>query len=219
MLAPSAIRADACEWRRSWNRPPAGIKSAPTAPLFALLTSTARSRRRLLLLIQVPADVQNTGLVICPAASAARWCSRRALTTNAGSVIAALPPDLIGPLSSASNVPRFPPANGVPGAVKDEALPTFFRKWAGTAWTGLLAELPDEDSAELGTDAANLAADEFRRLVREALLTPIVLGQSVAVGRQEDNYFETKLEKRPLANWCERFAKSERWADVRELKI
>lgn len=128
---------------------------------------------------------------------------------------AALPPSLIGPLGESTNAPRFRASDG-PGAVNAEALPGFFRKWAGTAWAALLERLPTEDAAELGSAASELVGEEFRRLVREAMLTPIVFGQTL---RAEDHSFgETKFEKRPLAEWCRRFAKTGPWRDVRELK-
>ncbi len=119
---------------------------------------------------------------------------------------AALPPDLIGPLSNASNVPRVPP---VTGQVKVEALPGFFRKWAGTAWAALLDGLPDEDSAERGTAAAELAADEFRRLVRDALLAEVVIGDVIG----KDGV--TQTERRSLIDWCLKFAKPGPWRSVR----
>jgi hypothetical protein len=128
---------------------------------------------------------------------------------------AALPPGLIFDLGQAENAPKFK------NAPDEDKLPGFFRKWAGTAWLSLLAELPDEDAAELGTTATELAAEEFRRLVREALLTPIVFGQQIPVGRLvvgQADVTETKLERRPLAEWCRRFAKPGPWRDVRELK-
>jgi hypothetical protein len=128
---------------------------------------------------------------------------------------ASLPPGLIKPLILATDVPRY--ATGDPKG--PDAMPGFFKKWAGTAWAGLLADLPDEDAADLGGAATELAAEEFRRLVREALLTPIVLGQNVQIGSGPDAHFETKLEKIPLANWCQRFAKPGQWKSVRDLKV
>src|SRR5262249_29516543 len=51
---------------------------------------------------------------------------------------AALPPTLIPKLLEASDAPAF--ANGTPKGT--DAMPAFFKKWVGTKWKGLLAELP-----------------------------------------------------------------------------
>lgn len=127
---------------------------------------------------------------------------------------AALPPDLIVPLGEASDAPTY--ANGMPKG--PDAMPGLFRKWAGTAWSGLLAELPDQDTAELGTGASELAAETFKQLVREALLTPITIGQEVAIGPRGTEHLAAKHERRPLADWCQRFAKPGKWRNVRGFK-
>jgi hypothetical protein len=127
----------------------------------------------------------------------------------------ALPEELLIPLQAAVNVTRFPAENGEPGRVKTESLPAFFKRWSPTAWDALLKRLPDEDQADLGTPAAEMAAEVFRQLVREALLTPILMGQWLKQGEFQGE----KMEKRPLAEWCRRFAGKGRFADIRELKI
>lgn len=127
---------------------------------------------------------------------------------------AALPPDLIEPLLLAGDAPRY--ANGEPKG--RDATPALFKKWAGTGWAGLITELPDEDAAELSA-AVEMAADEFRRLVREALLMPVTLGQDFVLGRGGNEHLETKLEKIPLAKWCQRFAKPGPWRSIRDLQV
>src|SRR5262249_51516769 len=77
-------------------------------------------------------------------------------------------------LAGAIDAPRYSCEGG---NVKRDQLPTFFKRWAKTAWGDLLASLPDEDTAELGSSSP--AANEFRRLVREALLAEVVLGETI----------------------------------------
>lgn len=128
-------------------------------------------------------------------------------------VACALPPSaLIAWLATASNVPRFASRCGNPGDVKEESLPKFFSTWARTAWADLLNELPDEDTAELGENAP--ARDEFRRLVSEAMFTPVMLGH--AIERNGGLPSELRVETRPLVKWCEKFAECGQWEDIRD---
>lgn len=112
---------------------------------------------------------------------------------------------LINRLAAAVDAPRYSEAAG--GGVKREALPSLFRKWGSTAWGDLLDSLPDEDAANLGADAP--AAETFRRLVREAMLSEVVLGDIIG----KEGVMQT--ERRSLIGWCERFAKPGRWASIR----
>jgi hypothetical protein len=109
---------------------------------------------------------------------------------------------LIDRLAGAADAPAY---KG--GGVNRNALPGFFRKWAPVAWGDLLAELPDEETAELGADAQ--PAEEFRRLVREALLSEITLGD--VIGRQG----VVQTERRSLIGWCMKFARSGPWRSIR----
>jgi hypothetical protein len=114
---------------------------------------------------------------------------------------------LIKALESASDAPRYKGEGVSPGPVNRNALPAFFRAWSKVSWGDLLRELPDEDAAELGGDAE--AAEEFRRLVREALLTEVTLGGSIAgVG-------VSQVERRSVVDWCDRFAKAGDWKGIR----
>jgi hypothetical protein len=118
----------------------------------------------------------------------------------------ALPPDLIGPLCEACDMPR----HGSGGPAKGpEAMPGFFKKWAGTGWSALLAELPDEDSADLDAAGTELAAEQFRRLMREALLTEVVLGDVM------DGTSVTQVRRASLIDWCRTFAKPGPWRSIR----
>ncbi len=112
---------------------------------------------------------------------------------------------LMARLACAPNAPSF---KG--GGVNLNALPAFFKTWAPVAWGDLLAVLPDEDTAELGADAP--ARDEFRRLVREALLTQIVLGD--VIGKTE----VLQTERRSLIDWCVKFAKPGPWKTIRSYR-
>lgn len=117
---------------------------------------------------------------------------------------------IIAKLSLASDAPRF--ARGSPGTVDHDRLPAFFKKWAPVAWGDLLKTLPDEDHADL--DALDdSAADEFRRLVREAMLTLVVLGETIS-----KNTTVTQTERRSLIEFCFRFAKPGRWKSIRSYK-
>jgi hypothetical protein len=115
--------------------------------------------------------------------------------------------DLIAQLYKAKDAPRDGEGN-----VKRSNLPRFFTTWAKVAWGDLLKLLPDEDQAELGN--VELAAEDFRRLVRDALLTEIVLGTVVRGGMDD----VTQTERRSLIEWCERFAKAGPWRSIRSKK-
>jgi hypothetical protein len=112
---------------------------------------------------------------------------------------------LIARLAEASDAPRFASASG--GGVKHQSLPSFFKTWARVAWGDLLAALPDEDHAELAGDEP--APEQFRQLVREALLSEVVLGEQIG----DDG--PTLTQRRSLIGWCQLFAKTGPWRDVR----
>jgi hypothetical protein len=122
----------------------------------------------------------------------------------------ALPPDLIQPLSHAANAPQF---KG--GGANSEALPGFFRKWAGTAWDALVRSLPDEDAAAL--DVLGDAREEFRRMVRDALLSEFTLARTTIDPRTGAR--ETKIELRSAVGWCVLFAKPGPWRSVRSKQL
>lgn len=105
----------------------------------------------------------------------------------------AAPSRLITLLATATDAPTY---RG--GGVNTGQLPTFFRKWAGTAWADLRDSLPDEDGAELDTGSA--ASEAFRQMVREALLTEVTLGDRDEGGRG------LPAERLALIEWCRRFA-------------
>lgn len=115
---------------------------------------------------------------------------------------------LIDRLAGAADAPC---SNGV---VKRAALPNFYSKWSRVAWGDLLRELPDEDSA--GLDGGSAAADTFRRQVRAALLTEVVLGDTAGRGRDSD---VSRTERRSLIDWCSKFAKSGPWRSIRSKKL
>jgi putative DNA primase/helicase len=112
---------------------------------------------------------------------------------------------LIDRLATASDAPK------VEGGVKRSALPKFFSTWSKPAWGDLLESLPTEDDAVLGTDGP--ARDEFRRLVAAAMVTEVVLG-TVVRGKGNDHEV-TEVERRPLIDWCVRFAHPGPWRDIR----
>jgi hypothetical protein len=109
---------------------------------------------------------------------------------------------LIEKLAGASDAPRFKGGN-----VDRDKLPGWFKKWCKVAWGDLLESLPDEDAATLGS--GSIAADEFRRLVREAMLAEIVIGD--IIGRDD----VTRTERRSLIDWCVKWAKPGPWKSIR----
>lgn len=118
---------------------------------------------------------------------------------------------LIDQLATAKDAPQF---KG--GVVNRDALPKFFRDWAKVAWGQLLKETLDEDGAESGAARA-AAGEEFCRLVRYALLSEVVLGE-VITDRVVAAETQTRVERRSLIDWCQRFAKPGRWKSIRSKK-
>ena len=110
---------------------------------------------------------------------------------------------LIESLMAATDAPRL--RNG---DIHRQAIPAFFRTWSKVAWGDLLAALPDEDDAVIGNDAP--ACEEFRRLVREALFSEVVLGDTLTQATEL-----TRTERRSLIDWCNKFAKTGPWRDIR----
>lgn len=109
---------------------------------------------------------------------------------------------LIDRLAAAVDAPTY---RG--GGVNRNALPGFFKTWSKVSWGDLLAELPDEDTAALGGDAPT--GEEFRRLVREALLSEVVFGDVIA------HQGVTQTERRSLIDWCFKWAKPGPWRAIR----
>ncbi len=121
---------------------------------------------------------------------------------------------LIDRLEQATDAARYVGRNGEPGQVKRTALPGFFKTWAKVAWGDLLRSLPDEDGAELGDRGP--AREEFRRLVRDAMLTQVVLGESLKdKGRTQA---PSQTERRSLIDWCHKFAKVGPWKSIRSYR-
>jgi phage terminase large subunit-like protein len=115
--------------------------------------------------------------------------------------------DLIRRLESASDAPRF---LGPGGGVKRHNLPGFFRTWAKVAWGDLLKALPEEDEADL--EAIGDVRDEFRRLIREAMLTEVTLARTVKTGPKS---IDPQFEHRSLIGRCQCFAKPGVWKSIR----
>jgi hypothetical protein len=112
---------------------------------------------------------------------------------------------LIERLAGAENAPKY---KG--GSVNENALPGFFRTWAKVAWGDLLKDLKDEDDAELA--AVESARDEFRRMVRDALLSECTLAQTTKAGPTK---VESRIERDSLIGWCVKFAKEGPWRSIR----
>ncbi|VTS01723.1 unnamed protein product [Gemmata massiliana] len=112
---------------------------------------------------------------------------------------------LIARLEGAADAPRTRD-----GSVNRPGLPKFFSTWAKVAWGDLIAALPDEDHAALGP--GDLACDEFRALVKNALLSQIVLGNTL------DKYEVNQHERRSVIDWCAKFAKPGPWRSIRSFR-
>src|SRR5262249_35692112 len=112
---------------------------------------------------------------------------------------------LIGRLAMAADAPAY---KG--GTVNRNALPGFFKTWAKVGWGDLLGELPDEDTAEL--EAVGSARDEFRRMVRDAMLSEVTLAQTTQAGPAK---VDSRIERNSLIGWCNRFAKCGPWRAIR----
>ena len=111
---------------------------------------------------------------------------------------------LIERLATAVDAPKH---RGDPPSVNRDALPSFFNKWAKVAWGDLLSALPDEDDAEIG--GAEPIRDEFRQLVADAMLSEIVLEDTIG------HTGVTHTERRSLIDWCTKFAKVGPWRVIR----
>lgn len=122
-------------------------------------------------------------------------------------VACALPTtELIDRLASAEDAPTY---KGKNPEINRNALPGFFRTWARVAWGDMLKTLPEEDTAHLGADAP--AAETFRQLMRELLTTSVTLGDEI----KGSTVIHT--ERRTLLSWCQKFAKTGIWKDIRSL--
>ncbi len=114
--------------------------------------------------------------------------------------------DLIAQLALASDAPTY---RG--GGINRNGLPGFFKTWGKVAWGDLLRSLPDQDTADLASDAP--VCKEFRGLVRNALLTEVVLGDI------NGGSGPAQLERLSLVDWCVRFAKPGPWRSIRSKRV
>jgi hypothetical protein len=117
------------------------------------------------------------------------------------------PKALLDLLAGASGVPR-----DKEGKPKRSALQAFFSAWARSAWLDLLAELPDEEKAEVVSAAAE---EQFRDQVSGGLHQLVTLGESV----QRRGGEVARQERRSLIDWCCRFARPGPWRSIRSLRI
>lgn len=115
---------------------------------------------------------------------------------------------LISKLADAVDAPR-----DRRGDLVRQSLPRFFSTWSKVAWGDLVAGLPDEDGAKLGGDDA--AAIEFKRFVKNALLSQIVLGNQIGTKTLD----MTQTERRSVIGWCKRFGVAGPWRSVRDYQI
>jgi hypothetical protein len=140
-------------------------------------------------------------------------------TVRRADVCAGADSELIRKLAAACDAPR----EGAKG--KRSALPNLFKKWVGTAWADLWAALPEEESA--GGEVAEPAAEEFRRAVAEGLYRQATFGVKVKVKvmklvrgeLKEVEEEQVRPEHRSVIDWCNRFARPGRWANLRSFLV
>ncbi|HKB35071.1 MAG TPA: hypothetical protein VKD72_01370 [Gemmataceae bacterium] len=111
---------------------------------------------------------------------------------------------LIGHLALATDAPR-----NQEGYVRHQALPSFFRTWVKVAWGDLLDGLFDEDGLKPDTAALALAAEDFQRIVANALYAEMTL--AVRDPKTRERY----PERRSAIDWCRRLARIGPWRSVR----
>jgi hypothetical protein len=126
---------------------------------------------------------------------------------NAGEACFGAGINLITRLAEAIDAPR-----DRKGVVDWARLPYLFRDWCRSAWTDLLKDLPDEDrAAEVSGDAQ----EDFRSMVRAALLTIVALGHTYRAGGDE----RTETQRRSLYDWCSLWAKLGKWEGIRSYQL
>src|SRR5262249_12340168 len=111
--------------------------------------------------------------------------------------------EVLSRLESASDAQKY---KG--GGVDVDKLPALFVKWSKAAWGDMLNRLPEEDDAEVAADSPS--GEEFVRLVREAMLSQVVLGETIT-----GHGGQTQVERRSLLGWCQRFARPGDWEQIR----
>lgn len=121
-------------------------------------------------------------------------------------VCAAPGSDLIEKLLQA---PDFPRTDQGP---KRGAVPVFYKNWAPVAWQDLLDSLPDEQDAP---EIAESAAEQFRSVVAEALLTL----EAFVYTHKGDGDDRNEVQRRTLLAWCKTWAKPGRWESIRTLSL
>jgi hypothetical protein len=122
-----------------------------------------------------------------------------------GEATFAATPKLIDQLALATDAPR-----DKHGGLNPNKLPGHFRTWAPVAWQELAATLPEEQQAEEITPAAE---EEFRTKVQAGLFHLEALGYGHKHGREQPT--DQEVQRRPLIEWCNLFAKPGRWQSVR----
>src|SRR5206468_149394 len=75
----------------------------------------------------------------------------------------------------------------------------------------LLKALPEEDDAELS--ATGTAREEFRQMVRDAMLSEVTLATTIRVGPKVK---EQRIERHSLIGWCLAFVKPGPWRSIRD---
>lgn len=123
-----------------------------------------------------------------------------------GEALCGAPYVLLAELASAINAPR-----NRDGQVNVNALPQFFATWARSAWVDLLDPLDVEEQAG---EVHELAREEFRGKVAAALLR---LESFQYTHKDAGGEERVETQRRSLLSWCELWAKTKHWGQVRSL--
>jgi hypothetical protein len=113
--------------------------------------------------------------------------------------------ELVGLLAQASDAPKVFKSEVT---VDRSALPAFFKCWAPSAWSDILAELRKEDQSE---EVNGDAGQEFRGKVAAGLFAQATYGVDV----ERDGHREKEQQRRTLLQWCQLWARPAGWGQVR----
>lgn len=101
--------------------------------------------------------------------------------------------------------------------LNEAQLPPFYTRQAPIAWADLLSkDLKEEDTAAAEGEVAERAVESFHDRVAAALNFIVSIGFNYT---SKDGEEHTRVEKRPLINFANLFAKPSGWEDVRGYKI
>jgi hypothetical protein len=114
---------------------------------------------------------------------------------------------LLAALGDAADAPR-----AEDGTLKTRMLPKLFKDFAPTAWKDMIAAVHVE---EHGDEVIELAQEEFAAKIAAALNRNVALGRAYEDGKET----HTATENRSLIHWCEVWAKTGQWGQIRSFRL